>query len=63
MKGVPKLLLNEHLEDETGVYGTEFDNVSRRPFRVFFEWHFYEIVKTPFFAQISSLFDLFVVGH
>ena len=40
MKGVPKLLLNEHFEDATGVYGTEFDKISRRPVRVYFEWHF-----------------------
>ena len=51
MKSVPKLLLIETFEDVTGVYGTEFVNVSLRLVRVDLEWQFCRTCQNSTFLQ------------
>ena len=51
VKSVPKLLLIETFEDVTGVYGTEFVNVSLRLVRVDLEWQFCRTCQKSTFLQ------------
>ena len=63
MKSVPKLLLIETFEDVTGVYGTEFVNVSLRLVRVDLEWQFCRIwQKSTFFQKYQVYFNCLPFG-